>query len=296
MPEEIKQFLLECNIQVSNVKKISKGISNKVYFIKTKNNKKYIIKLYVSKCNDYCKEKLINHCKQEKINTFNTIKKYNKDDIKIEMYDYIKHKNIVHLDSSKISLLTNTIETLDMKIPKSSINYSDTIFYKVNNYGSKLKNMKKLKFNKNILKLLLQRYDYLADKENSMDLYIIHGDLSLSNLLWTKDDITLIDFDEAIIAPKEYEYVSMLIKLCYKKGKFNLILAKKILKAIPINIDNMKKMFDFYIIKVLLEKIYLYEVGIIDLNDKVQRRDNWENWYNLFCNNNLKNKLFALSE
>ena len=295
MPEEIKKFLLECNIQVSKVKKINKGISNKVYFIKTKNNKKYIINLYVSKCNNYCKEKLISHCKQEKINTFNIVKKYNKDNVKIEMYEYIKHKNIVYLDYSKINLLTNIIETLDMKVPTSSVNYSDTIFHKVNNYSSKLKNMKKLKFNRNILNLLLLKYDDFIVNENNIDLYLIHGDLSLSNLLWTKNSVTLIDFDEAIIAPKEYEYISMIIKLCYRKGKFNLILAKKILRVIPVNIDNMKKMFNFYIIKVLLEKIYLYEIGIIDLNDKVQKKDNWEDWYSLFCDNNLKTKLFALS-
>ena len=36
--------------------------------------------------------------------------------------------------------------------------------------------------------------------------------------------------------------------------------------------------WNFYIIKVLLEKIYLYETNKIDLRDENQQRDNWEDW------------------
>ena len=84
----------------------------------------------------------------------------------------------------------------------------------------------------------------------------------------------------------------MLIKYCFNKGKFNKKLAKMFLKKIvnSSNIKNMQKMLDFYILKVLIEKICLYEYGIIDLYDKKQKTDSWLYWYKLLNNSNLKIK------
>ena len=33
-----------------------------------------------------------------------------------------------------------------------------------------------------------------------------------------------------------------------------------------------------------MEKIYLYEIGKIDLLDEVQKQDNWEDWYSILNN------------
>ena len=49
-------------------------------------------------------------------------------------------------------------------------------------------------------------------------------------------------------------------------------------------------MLDFYILKVLIEKICLYEYEIIDLYDKKQQTDSWLYWYKLLNDSNLKIK------
>ena len=45
-------------------------------------------------------------------------------------------------------------------------------------------------------------------------------------------------------------------------------------------------------IKVILEKIALYQMGKIDLSDPRQKKDGWEKWYNLLNDLNLTQILF----
>lgn len=51
-------------------------------------------------------------------------------------------------------------------------------------------------------------------------------------------------------------------------------------------------MWEFYILKVILEKIALYQMGKIDLSDPRQKKDGWEKWYNLLNDLNLTQVLF----
>lgn len=206
------------------------------------------------------------------------------------MYNYIHHIKLHRMKEKNVDLLINLINKIDIPL-NSNFNYQDTIFQKVDNYLIQLEKLNKYKFDRSLIEDVVNRYKHL-NITNKSNLYIIHGDISFTNVLWQKNSIALIDFDESIIAPKEYEYVSMLIKYCFNKGKFNKKLAKMFLKKIvnSSNIKNMQKMLDFYILKVLIEKICLYEYGIIDLYDKKQKTDSWLYWYKLLNNSNLKIK------
>ncbi len=290
IPTKIKYFLDANNIQLKKIKKVKNGISNNVYFIKTINNDNFILKDYISSYNKTCKEKLLDNSRKKGIPTLNIVCEYHDDNCDIEMYNYIHYIKIHQLKEKNIDLLINLINKIDIPL-NSSFNYQDTIFQKVDNYLTKLEKLNKYKFDKALIEDIINRYKRL-NITNKNNLYIIHGDISFTNVLWQKNNIALIDFDESIIAPKEYEYVSMLIKYCFRKGNFNKKLAKIFLKKIvnSSNIENIQKMLDFYILKVLIEKICLYEYEIIDLYDKKQQTDSWLYWYKLLNDSNLKIK------
>ena len=292
LEKEISYFLIKNNFSIKKLKRIKKGISNKVYFLETYDRKKYVVKYYISKCNDKLKNELLKKCEVNNIKTQKTLIKYVSSTTKIELYEYIDYKNIFWLNQKHINLLIEKINLLDTEV--FNIDYKDTIFYKVDRYRQDLGKIGISKLDKDIVKIIIEKYDNLGINIQKYKLYLIHGDVSLTNLLWSKKDLAIIDFDEAIIAPKEYEYISMLLKLCYKNGKFNYILCKKIMKKClnKNNVNQMKEMFDYYILKVLLEKIYLHEIGEIDLYDKNQKKDCWLNWYKLFNNDCVKNKIF----
>ena len=110
-------------------------------------------------------------------------------------------------------------------------------------------------------------------------------------MLWKNHILYLIDFDEAIVATQEYEVISSVIKLCFHYNDFDIQLAKELLKEyenqMNLSIQNLKCMWEFYILKVILEKIALYQMGKIDLSDPRQKKDGWEKWYNLLNDLNL---------
>ncbi len=290
IPTKIKYFLDINNIHLKKIKKVKNGISNNVYFIKTINSNNFILKDYISSYNKICKEKLLDNSKKNGVTTLNIVCEYHDDNCNIEMYNYIHHIKLKQLKEKNVDILINLINKIDIPL-NSNFNYQDTIFQKVDNYLIKLEKLNKYKFDSSLIEEIINRYKHL-NISNKNNLYIIHGDISSTNILWQKNNIAVIDFDEAIIAPKEYEYVSMLIKYCFNKGKFNKKLAKIFLKKMvnASNINNMQQMLDFYILKVLIEKICLYEYGIINLYDKKQRTDSWSYWYKLLNNSNLKIK------
>ena len=292
LEKDISCFLIKNNFSIKKIKRIKSGISNKVYFLETYDRKKYVIKYYMTKCNDKLKNELLKSCEINDIKTPKTLIRYVFNNTKIELYEYIDYKNIFWLNQKHINLLLKKINLIDTEM--FNVDYKDTIFYKVNRYRQDLGKIKISKLDENIVKIIIEKYDMLRINIQKYKLYLIHGDISLTNLLWNKKDLAVLDFDEAIIAPREYEYVSMLLKLCYKNGKFNYVLCKKIIRKClnKNNLHQMKEMFDYYILKVLLEKIYLYEIGEIDLYDKNQKKDYWLSWYKLLNNDVLKNKIF----
>ena len=94
----------------------------------------------------------------------------------------------------------------------------------------------------------------------------------------------LIDFDEAILGPIEYELASFLIKNCFENGVFNYDYASiiiKFYKSMNYSISDIEKFCHFYIIKVLLEKLYYSYLYGLNLESNSQKKDYWLWWYKL---------------
>ena len=72
----------------------------------------------------------------------------------------------------------------------------------------------------------------------------------------------------------------------------NFSCVKEYENQMNLSIQNLKCMWEFYILKVILEKIALYQMGKIDLSDPRQKKDGWEKWYNLLNDLNLTQVLF----
>jgi len=106
----------------------------------------------------------------------------------------------------------------------------------------------------------------------------------------------VIDFDESIVAPKEYEIITTVIKVCFKYKDFDIKTASKILKVYfslnNTSVEKLKTIWDFYILKVIIEKIALYQMEKIDIYDERQLKDSWEYWYKLLQNKELKDQIF----
>ena len=127
----------------------------------------------------------------------------------------------------------------------------------------------------------------------------VHGDLSFENVIWKKDIPYLIDFDECCFASKEYEYASFLIKSCFHNNNFDICLAKKILKvamSYNIDIEILKFNYYFYILKVILEKLYYHNLLGLDLESESQKRDYWLWWYDLLLDKNIEKSIFENNE
>lgn len=105
---------------------------------------------------------------------------------------------------------------------------------------------------------------------------LVHGDLSFNNIIWNKGVPYLIDYDEAMYAPFEYEAASFLIKNCFYDSFFDIAYAKRIVKFYKINnfnIDKIKHYYYIFILKVLLEKYYYAVIYNLDLNSDSQKQD-----------------------
>lgn len=290
---DIKLILYNNNITSYSISRIQNGISNKVYLINDSNGIKYILKYYVSSYNSFCFNKLINHCKENGIFISELLFSSDVNNQLIHVYKYIDGFHKKKINEKDISHILDIINKLHISIELSN-NYTDSIFYKVENYINKLKKKKIYKLNKDIIFELISRYENLIIDKSVFKFCIVHGDLSLSNIMWYDNKIFLLDFDESIIATYEYEIISMIIKMSYKDNIFDIDLAKKIIKesVVNSNLHNFFVMWKFYILKVLIEKICLYEENIIDLYDATQKKDFWYNWYKLLNDSSILTELF----
>ena len=66
--------------------------------------------------------------------------------------------------------------------------------------------------NDKIIRDVVKIYESLDISKDSN--VILHGDLVYTNIIWN-DKVNLIDFDETIAGPLEYELASFLINNCY---------------------------------------------------------------------------------
>lgn len=264
---------------IEELKKLDDGLSNVVYIVKTKKSK-YIAKIYRKEIDKDAINALIKLVKNYNINIIKLVDKgfYNINNNSICVYEYANGKTINKLNEDQISKILDFI-----KLDKTTLKKYTGILDKIDFYYNSLREMKTKKINRVIIDELLKKYMKLQNYNIFYETDLVHGDLSPSNILWDeKGNYTIIGLDETAVFTKLYDLVVFAIKFSKDGSKIDTKIAKKILKPF----DNYTKIdiiniWNFYILKVLLEKIYLYEIGKIDLLDEVQLTDNWEDWYNI---------------
>lgn len=79
----------------------------------------------------------------------------------------------------------------------------------------------------------------------------------------------IIDFDEAVVTTKLYDFAVICIKFYtfnnkFKKTKINNLI-NRLMKVNNYKFNDYILAIRFYLCKILLEKFYLYEIGKIDL-------------------------------
>jgi len=297
--KELNLFLDSCGLPSNRkISKMRYGITNKVYKLEVE-NKVYLLKEYIGKCNDLCKNKLLQYCKTNNINVPIVIKEEKINNRKFGLFEYIYAKHKFTLNQRELTMLNETISK--MSIPVKLSDYSENnILVKIENYIQILTNASDYKISEDLIKELLLKYRILNIQEPEYSFAIIHGDLSCVNMLWKNKELYILDFDESIVAPKEYEAISTIIKLFFHYDDFDLMPALSFLSYYcnenHTSLEKLQKIWDFYILKVIIEKLALYQIGDIDVEDSKQKKDSWEYWYQLLCNDKLKNTLFEIME
>ena len=153
---------------------------------------------------------------------------------------------------------------------------------KCNRYYNFLKKIKNYKIPEEEKIVLL--YSQLRGNKLLYDNYLNHGDLSKTNILIYKGKYYIIDFDEVTITTELYDFANIVIKHKTKNNKLkkeeidNLyykVISKKYTK------QDVYSIIIFYLVKILLEKFYLYEKNSIDLYSNEQKKDSFAKYLNL---------------
>ena len=269
----IKKHIKE---DIVKIEKLEGGIANIVYFVETI-KKKYVVKIYKKDIDKRAIKSLLDIASNNNFNVLKTTDDhfYNYRNATICIYDYIEGKKTKKLTNEQIEKVLNFIK-LDKKSPGKVKNLLD----KVNLYYESLRNFETKKIRREIIDELLRRYMKLQNYNIFYEKELVHGDITPDNIIWHDNgEFTLIDLDETVEFTKLYDLIVFAIKFSKNGSEIDVKLAKKILKPFgeytKIDIINI---WNFYLLKVILEKIYLYEIGKIDLLDENQMRDNWEDW------------------
>ena len=131
---------------------------------------------------------------------------------------------------------------------------------------------------------VLSEYQKLQNKKILINKYINHGDISRDNIIVTKKNTYLIDFDEVCISSELYDFSVVIVKFCTKKSKINIkkynLIKEEIKKYFPKYTEqDYIIIIKYYLCKILLEKFYLHQTGKINLFSRRQKIDNYEKYY-----------------
>lgn len=263
------------------IKKLNKkAIANDVYLLRV-NKKKYLLKKYNYKYDFNLEKKLYDICEKNNINYIKPINEniYNIGSNDYNIFKFIRNKR--KYKSTKKFFLEYLKMDREISGSNDLINKIDNYYKnisKINYYNSKIK--KEIDIVKNI---------YLSTKKINKNekLYINHGDLSNSNLLYNRK-YYLIDFDETIITYELYDFAVIIVKNYVKNNKINYKKVNEFLIKSNLNnkysISEVNYIIKIYLCKILLEKFYLHLIGKIDLFNKNQQLDNYKKYYDILVN------------
>ena len=289
--EKIIKELFKENLktEINTLKKIEGELTNSVYLIES-DNKKYVIKIYKKHINENTINSFMDICNKNNINIIKPIEnKFMKVlNSTICIYEYVEGKHTKKLSNDQIEKLIKFI-----KIDKISNIKNENMMEKVNFYYESLRNMETKKIRREVIDELLKKYMKLQNYNIFDEKQLVHGDMSPSNLIWSENgEFTLLDLDEVIEFTKLYDLVVFALNASRNKCEIDIKLANKILKPF----DNYTKIdiinvWNFYLLKVILEKIYLYEIGKIDLREQTGSEDDFEDWLYILNSNIIEDIL-----
>lgn len=282
-------FLNNMNIKFDVVEIIKERGLSYVYKVNY-DNQDFILKVYRKKIDFENNDKLIEFLNANKINTITTSSIHEIGDYMYVFYPYIDGKHIFKYSDKEINKITDLLSIL-YNNNLSSGNYN--ILDKCNDYFLYLISKKDKYVSDDVYKLLYTAYNKI--NVNKEDFVLVHGDLSNTNLIWNKN-LNVIDFDETILAPREYEMCSCIIKNCFDNGIFDMEQAKKIFNSLSEKIDidykKFRESWNLYIIKVIIEKLFYLEQSVSMQQEKEKGRDHWSYWYDLLLNERIISELF----
>lgn len=271
------------------------GVANEVYCLEF-NEIKLMLKIYKNIPDADLSDYLIDMCRKNGLNVPIILKCGTYLGQKYVLTKFIEGNHIYEIDDEIIRQIINL--AIKIPIPNLTKVCKKTIYNKTNLYYETLKKKKETKLPYEYIEKTIAKYETIICKINMENLFIVHGDISPTNLLWNNRKFTaILDFDETILAPAEYEVIVTIIKFCKKNNFFDVSLAKKMAKQYiemskSNSIDRLCMIWNLYIIKVLLEKFYLHELNIIDLYEERQLSDNWMTWYELMNDESICKEIF----
>ena len=282
--------------KVTELKYNKCGGANIVYEVGTDNNERYIFKLYKMKRDMSNNNKLNNYLKNKGITTLNLIAQ---GKIAGNPYHIYTKNEGGHKRKYTEEMANKILEVIGYE-------YNDKNKLKLNSYNNSIIQkylIYRKYFQKNDTKKIPQEVisdvNKIAEnvKLEFKDMYLIHGDLSITNILWKSKNFSIIDFDESIYAPIEYELSSFIVKSCFVNGHFNKKIAKIIMKNLKLkfrklNYDSLRNSWILFLLKVIYEKFYYYELGYTDIESAENKKDYWVWWYKLLKNQKIFDELY----
>lgn len=277
--KKVLELVLKKEIEVYTFIKIDKGIANSVYKVETKYGI-FIIKKYLYEYDFSLSDMLYNIYKENNIQCIRPLNTYiiKINNEKYNVFEFVENQKLDRkIDINYLAKFINCKRKVDKK----------TLLYdKVLNYYLKLKENTYDDFQ---LELCYLFYIYENLKENSIlkESYLNHGDISINNILFNNNIIYLIDFDECTVGSFLYDFAVILIKFFSDNERIDMTKFKELMNLINVKeykYEDYCAIIEFYLIKILFEKIYLHQIGKIDLFSKEQSKDNYKRYLTILRN------------
>lgn len=279
--------------QVTDLKRMIHGVANEVYEAK-QDGKRYVLKYYQKDPNFALIDRLMDRYRHFKIASPKVLSVSSFNNRTVLIYPYIEGRHLLDLTEERIEKILRIIQ-LGFDDLMETYDQKESVFAKYQMYYQYFMSHSTNRIDPKQMEQILLRSNSLMGQ--TLECSIVHGDLSPYNILWQGEEPIILDLDECVVAPVYYELVVFLIKYCFHQGKFNLEQGQMILKKYrtmfsKTDLTELINHWYFYITKVLLEKIYYYELGYIDLEDENQSKDSFRWWLDLLQNDMLLQQLF----
>ncbi|MFD1735391.1 phosphotransferase [Bacillus salitolerans] len=257
------------------VEKFEYGISNDTYKINL-NNSNIVLKI-INRENTHITRLYKHLIRKNFINSkYNFIEEKN---YTIQIMEEIKGQHKLDISKREFNEITKYIKKLHKSLPKNFKGIPKLVesitFYKNN---SKIIPFEQRNIDQHLTNLFNKHKYVLYESINQ----VVHGDISPTNIFWSDNKIvSIIDFDEAVIAPPLFDIAVTLIKFSLdSNNQINLEKIEFFLNELSFGEkERVYSLCIIYILKVIYQKIYLETIGEIDLNDPKQIKDSWELWY-----------------